>query len=289
MQHTIHMKGNDAYMIRIVADSSCDLYTADYPDFKAVPLIIYTDERSFVDDAKLNVREMLDYLAAYHGRSYTSCPSIDAWLQSFEGADEIIVFTITSALSGSYNSAISAAKMYTDANPTAKVSVIDSLSTGGEEILAINKTIELINENKNFDFIDETIRNYLKTTRLFFCFFSVHNLVQNGRVNKIAATAMNVLNIAITGTASSQGTIEVTGKVRGEKKSVTVLFEEMKKAGYKGGKAVITHVENDECAQSLKELVLKEYPAAAISIVEAKGLCSYYMERRGVVISLETE
>lgn len=289
MQHTIHMKGNDAYMIRIVADSSCDLYTADYPDFKAVPLTIYTDERSFVDDTKLNVREMLDYLAAYHGRSYTSCPSIDAWLQSFEGADEIIVFTITSALSGSYNSAISAAKMYTDANPTAKVSVIDSLSTGGEEILAINKTIELIKENKHFDFIDETIRNYLKTTRLFFSFFSVHNLVQNGRVNKIAAATMNVLNIAVTGTASVQGTIEVTGKVRGEKKSVTVLFEEMKKAGYKGGKAVITHVENDECAQSLKELVLKEYPAAAISIVEAKGLCSYYMERRGVVISLETE
>ena len=73
--------------MRIIADSSCDLYTLDYPDFRTVPLTVYTDERSFLDDDSLNITEMLDYLAGYKGRSYTSCPSAEAWLAAFEGAD----------------------------------------------------------------------------------------------------------------------------------------------------------------------------------------------------------
>ena len=54
--------------MRIVADSSCDLYSTDYSDFITVPLTVYTDERSFYDHENLNVTEMLDYLEKYKGR-----------------------------------------------------------------------------------------------------------------------------------------------------------------------------------------------------------------------------
>ena len=274
--------------MRIIADSSCDLYTFDYPDFRTVPLTIYTSERSFVDDENLDIAEMLEYLANFRGRSYTSCPSIDAYKQAYEGADEIFVVTITSSLSGSYNSALNAAAMYQEENPGVKISVIDSLSTGGEEILLLNKIAELLKAGKDFETVDQEARAYLKTTRLFFSFFSVHNLAQNGRVNKAAATAMNVLNIAVTGTATPEGTIQVTSKVRGEKKSTATLFNEMKNAGYHGGKAIITHVENENQALSLKETILAEFPQAGIEVMPARGLCSYYIERRGVVVCLET-
>ena len=100
---------------------------------------------------------------------------------------------------------------------------------------------------------------------------------------------MSALNIVITGTASEEGKIEVTGKVRGERKSIQVLLNDMKNAGYKGGKAIITHVENEAAANNLKNAVLQEFPDAVIEIYPARGLCSYYMERKGVVISCETE
>ncbi len=275
--------------MRIVADSSCDLYTMDHEDFRTVPLTIYTDERSFLDDENLNVTEMLDYLAKYKDRSYTSCPPIDAWLEAFRGSDEIFAMTITSALSGSYNSAMSAAEMYREENPNAKVSIIDSLSTGGEEILFLQKLKELMDEGDDFETIDHKIRKYVKTTRLFFSFFSIHNLAQNGRVNKAVAATLNVLNIGVCGTATQEGTIAVTAKARGEKKCLKFLLDESKKAGYRGGKAIITHTENQEAAKRLKEMVLNEFPDADIQIVATRGLCSYYMERKGVVISLETE
>ena len=286
---TIFLVRMEVFIMRIIADSSCDLYSLDYKDFKTVPLTIYTDERSFLDDEKLNVSEMLDYLARYNDRSYTSCPSIDAWLSAFEGADQIFAVTVTSALSGSYNSCLSAAQMYMDEHKGTKISVIDSLSTGGEEILIIEKIKELIEQGCDFESIDTQVRAYTKTTRLFFSFFSVHNLAQNGRVNKIVAASLNVLNIGVTGTATSEGKIAVTGKGRGEKKCQRILLEEMEKAHFNGKKAIITHTENEAGANALKQLVLQNYPDADIKIIPTRGLCSYYMERKGVVICLETE
>ena len=275
--------------MRIVADSSCDLYSTDYSDFITVPLTVYTDERSFYDDENLNVTEMLDYLEKYKGRSYTSCPSINAWMQAFEGADEIFVMTVTSALSGSYSSAVSAAEQYKETHPDVKISVIDSLSTGAEELLAIHALIRFISAGQTFEEISGNIRSYLRKSRLFFSFFSLHNLAQNGRVNKTVAAVLNALVITVTGTATSEGKIDVTGKARGEKKSLETLYSEMIKAGYHGGRAIITHTENETGARKLRELILNEWPKADVQIFPTRGLCSYYMERKGVVVSCETD
>ncbi len=274
--------------MRIVADSSCDLYTLDCPEFTTVPLTIYTDERSFTDSPSLNIKEMLDYLASYKGRSYTSCPPVDAWLQAFQGSKEIFVMTVTSTLSGSFNSALNAVSLYKEQCPDARISVIDSLSTGGEEVLLLLKLAEFIKKGEPFEMIDRKIREYIEHTRLFFSFFSLHNLSQNGRVSKAACAALSMLNIAVTGTASPEGEVCVTGKARGNRKALGTLIREMAKAGYTGGRAVITHVENEGLAEILKQMILKEYPAADLRIYPARGLCSYYMERRGIVVSCET-
>lgn len=274
--------------MRIAADSSCDLCTLDYPDFVTVPLSVYTDERSFTDDETLDLNEMLDYLGTYRGRSYTSCPNTEAWLNAFEGADEIFVLTVTSALSGSYNSACSAADLYRETHPEAKISVIDSRSTGAEEIMILHKLAQLCASGKSFEQIDEEIRDYQNHTRLFFSFFSLHNLSQNGRVNKAVASMLCALNISVCGTATPEGTIAVNGKARGKRKVIRVLCEEMEKAGFNGKKAVITHVQNEELADMLKQEILSRYPFCDLMIAEARGLCSYYMERRGIVISCET-
>ena len=98
--------------IKIVADSSCDLYTLDNVPFAGTPLKIITAEREFVDDEALDVNEMVDYLANYKGKSKSSCPNTAEWLQAFGDADEVFCVTITGGLSGSYNSACVAKGIY---------------------------------------------------------------------------------------------------------------------------------------------------------------------------------
>ena len=91
--------------LKIVSDSSSDLLKLDNADFDFSPMKILTDEREFVDDRNLDVNEMATYLENYKGKSRTSCPNPSDWLEAFGDADDIICVTITSALSGSYNSA----------------------------------------------------------------------------------------------------------------------------------------------------------------------------------------
>ena len=82
--------------------------------------------------------------------------------------------------------------MYQEEHPDVKISIIDSLSTGAEEILLLLKLKEIIESGASFEETDTRIRAYLKSTRLFFSFFSLHNLSQNGRVSKAAAAALSI-------------------------------------------------------------------------------------------------
>ena len=95
---------------RIVADSSCDILTLERADFVSVPLTIRTDTNEFFDDAGLDVDAMVSTLRDTKGRSYSACPNIADWEQAFGESGDVIAFTITSTLSGSYNAACAAKK-----------------------------------------------------------------------------------------------------------------------------------------------------------------------------------
>ena len=90
--------------IKIVADSSASMLTTADGSFVSVPLTLRTDEREFVDNADLDIKEMTDYLASYNGKSGSACPSSQDWVDAFGDAEEIYAIAITSNLSGSFNS-----------------------------------------------------------------------------------------------------------------------------------------------------------------------------------------
>ena len=274
-------------MVKFVADSSCDL--KEYPgiDFETVPLSISTDERNYVDTPDLDVHEVLDYMASYHHRSFTACPATQLWLDAFEGADEIYVVTITSGLSGTYSGANVAKDLYLSDHPDAKICVVDSLATGPGEVLLLEKMVEWKKEGKSFEYISEEIINYRNSTRLFFGLASLHNLAQNGRVPKIIASAIGIMNIRILGTASATGTIDPIAKCRGDKKILLKLLEEVKNAGYHGGKIRICHIENEDFANQIIDSLRQEYGEIDINSIPARGLCSYYAERGGIILGCE--
>ena len=274
-------------MIKYVTDSSCDTINYDGIDVAVAPLRIYTSERDFVDNENLDVHEMIEYLLSYKDRSYTSCPSTESWLQAYEGGDEIYVITLTSNISGTYNSACAAKEEYIKAHPQARILVVDTLSTGPEMRLILEKIIEWKKEGKTFEEISKYVEDYKKTTRLFFAFKSLHNFAQNGRVNKVLASMIAKLNISIIGTASEKGDIEPQIKCRGINNVLTRLTEELTKAGFHGGKLRICHIENKELAEKLGQKIKDLYPETDLCIYPARGLCSYYGERGGIIIGCE--
>ena len=277
----------------IVADSSADLALRDKSNqgiaFASVPLKIITSEKEYVDDASLNVEQMVEELEAYKGRSSSSCPNPSDWLDAFEDAQYVFCVTITSGLSGSYNSACMAKEEYEENHPDRKVFVIDSLSTGPEMHLIIGKLEKYILSGMDFEEICEKITKYQKHTGLIFMLESMKNLANNGRVSPLVAKLAGMLGIRVIGKASDEGTLEQLEKVRGEAKALPSIIDQMKKLGYEGGKVIIAHCINSGAAHKLKEQLKAQFKDANVDIHPCRALCSFYAERGGLLIGFEKQ
>lgn len=273
--------------IKIIADSSSDVYTLADGIYESVPLKIITDEREYIDDKNADVAEMANYLSNYKGKSSTACPAPGDWLKAFGKYKKIICVTITSNLSGSYNAAMVAKQQYEEENPDSEVFIVDSLSAGPELGLIIEKIQEYIKEGNPFETIKEKIMQYKEKTSLIFTLESLNNLANNGRVSRTVAALAGILGIRLVGKASDEGTLEPLDKVRGEKKALNALIKLMQEMGYKGGKVRINHCFNLEAAQKLKSLIEEKLAGKDIKIAQTGALCSFYAEKGGMLIGFE--
>ena len=273
--------------IRIVADSSADLLTLDSVDFASSPMKIITAEREFVDDQSLDVNKMVDFFDQYKERSQTSCPNPADWLEAFGDADDIFCVTITSGLSGSYNSACTAKQMYEAENEGKRVFVLDTLSAGPEVTLAVNKLEELVKANLTYEEICQKIQEYNKNTGLVFMLKSLKNFAANGRVSPLVAKLVGFAGICIVGRASDQGTLEPSHKCRGESKSLDTILSDLEKYGLKTGKVSIGHCQNEKAAEQLKAMIKEKFAKVTIEIHKLRGLCSFYAEKGGLLVGFE--
>lgn len=276
---------------KIIADSGCDYRSLDNlaPDteFVSVPLTIQVGETIYRDDAQLNIDQMMEEMYATTTASKSACPSPDDYMKSFEGADNIVVVTITGTLSGSYNSAEIAKKIYLEEHPDTKIHVIDSLSAGGEVDLIVLKLNHLVAEGLDFDQVIDGITDYQSKTKLLFVLAKVDNLVKNGRLSKLVGTVVGLLNIRMVGEASKTGTLELLQKARGQKKAIKAAFDELLKAGYAGGHIMISHRNNEKFIEQFSELVREKFAQASIEVLPTSGLCSFYAEEGGLLMGYE--
>ena len=273
--------------VRIVADSSGDLMGPKRIPFASAALKICTAEKEYVDDENLDVKQMVDDLGSYKGKSSTSCPNVSDWLEAFGDAQHVFCVTITSSLSGSYNSAMLAKKSYMEDHPDRKVHVVNSLSTGPEMYLIIEKLEELIIGGAEFEQVAEETEKYCKNTGLLFMLQSMKNLANNGRVSHIAAKMAGILGIRALGKASDKGELEMLEKCRGEKRSLEAIIEHMKKLGYKCGKVRIAHCFNESFAESLKGKLCELFKSIDVMVYSCRGLCSFYAETGGILVGFE--
>ena len=273
---------------KIVMDSAGDLMEMEGAEFSNVPLKILAGDREFVDDATTDVEEMVDYMSTYVGKSSTACPSAGEYLEAFGDAEEVYCVTITSGLSGSYNSAAIAAREYKERHPNRRIHVFDSLTAGPEMTLVAEKIKELVQQKLPFDKIVSLVEEYNLKTQLVFSLESLHNLAQNGRGPGAVAKLAGILSLRLVGKASDEGTLQPSGKARGDQKVPGELLKQLLSLGYKGGRVRIHHCCNLPSAQQLKQAIQDKFPKASIIIQKTNALCSFYAEKGGLLVGFET-
>ena len=240
---------------KIVVDTACDFREipnkAENVTYERVPFSLQIKDKVYVDTLDLNIDEMMKEMYASSEPARSACPSPEAYLAAYKGADNVIVLTLTGGMSGSYNSAVIGEKMLREENSNTNIHIINTLSAGGQNDLFLLKINELIKEGLSFDEVVSEMTKYQENTKLIFSLEKVDNLVKNGRLSKLAAAVVGLLNMRMVGEASKEGTLHLLHKVRGEKKAISTVVEEMIKAGYKGGRAVITHRNNKNICKKI--------------------------------------
>ena len=273
----------------LVSDSSCDIFKLDNlgenVEFSTVPFVMTIDGVDYVDDENLERDKMIDAMYESKNASLSACPSPETWYNEFSKEGYSCAVTITSALSGSYNSAIAAKDMVLDDDPDKKVLIVDSLSTGPSPILILKKLNELIQEGLDFDEVSAKINEYQKSVHTLFALSSFDNLVKNGRMNKMAGFVANKLGLIGVGEATDKGTIGVKHICRGKKKALNSIINEIKTIGFSGKEVIITQCQNMELAETLKGIIEETWSHISVTIHPTRGLCSFYAERFGLIIA----
>ncbi len=273
--------------IKIVTDSSADILSLSQLPLEVAPLKIITADKEYTDDIHLDVDRMVDELGTYRGRSSTSCPNPEDWLRAFGEAEFVFCVTITGTLSGSYNAASVAKKLYEEAHPDRHVFVLDSLSTGPEMALLLEAIEEWALSGMDFDTVCRRVTEYHQKTGLLFMLESMRNLANNGRVSPIVAKMAGLLGIRVLGKASDRGDLEPLHKCRGEKKTLETTVEVLQKEGLKTGRVYIAHCQNSTAAEVLRQKLLAALPEVKIKMYACRGLCSFYAERGGLLVGFE--
>ena len=270
----------------IVADSSANILSMGDPNYITVPMKVVAAQE-YVDDANLDLAGMVADLKSYKGKSGSSCPNVGEWLEAFGDAPYIFGITITKHLSGSYNSAKQAADTYMAEHPDRKVFIFDSLSTGPEMMMIVDRIRQCEAAGDDFETTRAKVLEYHNCNHTLFCLESLTNLARNGRVSPAVAKIAGVLGIRVVGDVE-KGEITPCHKPRGAKKATQTLVQMMKERGFRDGALLrIAHCFGEEAALALRDAVLAEFPNTRFILEPTTALCSFYAEAGGLIIGFE--
>ena len=274
----------------IVSDSSCDIrsleITAPNASFALVPFKINIGAQEFVDTPDLDTEAMLRAMTEHQGASTSACPSPGEWAAEFERADNVIALTISSNLSGSYAAAMAARHMVLEASPDKNIFVLDTLSDAGALASAAELADRLIGQGESFDHICRALEQFNAAGHIMFALSSFENLVKNGRVSRVVGFIAGHLHMRVLGRRTHDGRIDFFYKTRGERRVLAKILEEMADTGFDGTRpVVISHCLNLSAAETLRRDILARWPDARITVIPCGGLCSFYAQHQGIIIT----
>lgn len=272
---------------RIIGDSCTDLpmELKENKNISLVPLSILVDDETIIDDNTFNQIEFLEKVAQSKNCPKSSCPSPESFMAYFEAADDIFIITLSSKLSGSYNSAQLAKKLYLEDHPHKNIEVIDSKSASiGQTIIAM-KLIEFEEQGLSFEEIVTKITAYRDEMEIKFVLESLETLRKNGRLTNLTAVICSALNIKpIMG--GHDGEIVKLDQARGIERALQKMIK-LIESDVKGAKDKIlgiAHCNNFERAMYVKDEILKVLPFAKCFIANTAGIASMYANEGGIIV-----
>ncbi len=254
--------------IKILVDSTSDISRSfmEKYDLDVIPLYVIwpdgTQEKDTVDDDEK--REFYRRLLESPDIPDTSQPTVQDFIEKYrqyekEGYDEVLVITISTQMSGTYNSAVLATK-----EVDIPVYVYDTLRASSVVGLIARAARLLANQGlKSEEIIEEVKRRF--DSGDYQAVFYVANfdyLVKGGRINKFQGFLGTMLRMKIGVYIRQDGTMEPFGKARGVKRAIDMILDKLEQLGYEAGEKINVYMVTagaDDEAKKLYEALKEKY------------------------------
>lgn len=263
--------------IKIVTDSTCYIPKdiRESQDISVIPLSVNFPDKSYVE-GETDYIEFYEKLSKSDGLPSSSQPSMHSFIQCFEkivaSGNSVVGVFISSLMSGTYSTALSAKEVVLKKYPKAIIEIIDSKSNSMELGFAVIAGAIAAKAEESLKNVTDSIHNVIEKSRFLFVPETLTYLKKGGRIGTASALFGTMLKIRPILTVTD-GMTAVFDKVRTKKKAieriVEFFLEEVKEKGL--GQAVIHHInceeEGKELADYIKSKVNRDIPVYAIGPV----------------------
>lgn len=258
--------------IKIITDSTLDLPIdlIKEKNIEVLPLLINFGEESYLDGVEITTREMIDRIQKENVLPTTAqvTPNrFEECIKKFlDQGYKVIVLTLSSEMSGTYQSACIAKNMLESDD----VVVIDSRNVTSGLGLLVLKACEFRDNGDSILEIEEKITNIIPKIKSSLGFESLENLVRGGRLSKTAGTIGSVLGLRLI-LEVKDGKMAVKDKVRGSKKALKKIISDFENGNVDlNSPIILLEILNEEIYAGLK----KYFEEKEISYVDAKVGCT---------------
>ena len=275
-----------------IAIDSCGELLNEWKDderIESVPLTLMVGGESIIDDETFDQKDFLKKVAACLECPKSACPSPERYMKAYEcEADHIYAVTLSSELSGSYNSAVLGKSLFLEDNPGKKIHVFNSKSASGGESLIAMKIVECEEKGLSFEEVIETVDKYIEEMSTFFVLENLETLRKNGRLSRVKALVASALKIKPVMGSTPEGSICQFDQARGMNKAI------VKMVGLVGEKGInihekivaITYCNCPERAKMLEEAIRERLNPAKIVVMDTAGVSSMYANDGGVIVAV---
>ncbi len=181
-------------MFQVIIDSAIDLPEGvTFDDFSVVPLYVKIGDQYFKDVVEISRDEFFRILPNEYDRISTSQPNPKDFLAAIENArhEDVLVMTISSKISGTYSSALSAAKESKGKN----VVVFDTWNLSmGAGVLAM-AALRMREEGLSMEDVANRLYDLRQRTRFWAVFATLKNLMRTGRISRFTGLVGEILRV----------------------------------------------------------------------------------------------
>ncbi|NHM31660.1 DegV family protein [Neobacillus terrae] len=273
-------------MIKIITDSSADLpkELLEKHDITVVPLTVTMEGKDYREGIDLRPKEFFEKMFLSDDLPKTSQPSPASFSEVFSKFDsdtELLCFTISSGLSGTYQSACLGGEL-----SNARVTVWDTLAGSLAHGIQILLAAELAEKDHTMDEILAELKKFRERMNILVLLDTLENIVKGGRLSKFQGSLAKILNIKVI-LEGVKGEVVMKEKIRGRKKFLKRVYEIIgeRETDFSNITFGITHTGNFEEAEEVKQEIIRQFQPKKVILNYMGATMGTYAGKGGMIIS----